>query len=315
MNRMTLFSGNANLSLAEDISKHLHLPLGKARVGRFSDGEIDIEILENVRGNDVYIIQPTCAPCSENLMELLTMADALRRASAERITAVVPYFGFARQDRRIRSIRVPITAKVVADMIATVGIDRILTVELHAEQIQGFFDIPVDNIYATPIILDDIRKKELDNLMVISPDVGGVMRARAIAKRLPGTDMAIIDKRRSKPNEAEAMHVIGDVSGQDCVIIDDIVDTAGTLCVAVKTLKEKGATSVTAYIVHPVLSGKAVETIENSVLDEIVVTNTIPLSETAKQCKKIRQIDSSALLAKAIRRISESRSLSSIFVQ
>jgi ribose-phosphate pyrophosphokinase len=313
MNRITLFTGNANAPLAQKISKHLHIPIGKARVSRFSDGEMDIEILENVRGYDIFIIQPTCAPASENLMELLTMADALRRASAARITAVIPYYGFARQDRRIRSARVPITAKIVADMMAIVGINRVLTVDLHAEQIQGFFSIPVDNMYATPIVLDDIRGKEMGHIAVVSPDVGGVVRARAITKHLPGADLAIIDKRRTKPNEAKVMHVIGEVNDCDCIIVDDIADTAGTLCLAVRALKDKGAKSVTAYITHAVLSGRAIENIENSVLDELVVTDTIPLSEAAQKCSRIRQISMSTLLAKAIRRISESASLTSIF--
>lgn len=300
MKRITLFTGNANIQLAQEISKNLDIPLGKARVSQFSDTELDVEILENVRGQDVFIIQSTSSPGSENLMELLTMADALRRASAARITAVIPYFGFARQDRRIRSIRVPITAKVVADMISVVGIDRLLTVELHTEQIQGFFDIPVDNIYTTQTFLEDIKRKKFDNPIVVSPDVGGVVRARAIAKHLPKSDLAIIDKRRPKPNQSEVMHVIGNVDGFDCIIVDDIVDTSGTLSLAVKALKDKGATSVTAYITHPVLSGKAIENIENSLLDELVVTDSIKLNENAQKCSKIRQISISLILTKAI---------------
>jgi len=309
---LSLFSGNANYQLAKKVSQHLNIPLGKAKVGRFSDGEMDIEILENVRGHDVFIIQPTCMPGCENLMELLTMADAVRRASATRITAVVPYFGFARQDRRVRAARVPITAKVVADMMSVVGIDRILTVDLHADQIQGFFYMPVDNLYATPAILDDIRKKALNNIMVISPDVGGVVRARATTKHLPGSDLAIIDKRRPRPNEAQVMHIIGEVKGCDCIIVDDIVDTAGTLRLAVDALKESGALSITAYATHAVLSGNAVENIENSALDELVVMDTISLRKEAVDSPKIRQLSLSKMLAKAIRRVRESESVSSL---
>jgi ribose-phosphate pyrophosphokinase len=311
---MVLFSGNANPQLAQDIASHLKMPLGKALVGRFSDGEVMVEILENVRGKDVFIIQPTCAPCSDNLMELVIMADALRRASATRITAVVPYFGYARQDRRVRSARVPITAKVVADMMASVGINRILTVDLHADQIQGFFDMPVDNVYATPVVLEDIRKQNLHNLLIVSPDVGGVVRARATAKRLDDADLAIIDKRRPEPNKAQVMNIIGDVNGRNCLLVDDIIDTAGTLCMAADALKERGAQHVIAYCTHPVLSGPALENIFKSSLDELIVTDTIPLTEEAKQVSKIRQLSLSAMLAEAIRRVSESESISSMFL-
>jgi len=309
-----IFSGNANLPLAQKIVEHLNIPLGKAIVGRFSDGEIMVEIMENVRGRDVFIIQPTCAPTNDHLMELVIIADALRRASATRITAVVPYFGYARQDRRVRSARVPITAKVVADMMASVGISRLLTVDLHADQIQGFFDTPVDNVYATSVILDDINKKNYQNLMVVSPDVGGVVRARAIAKILNDSDLAIIDKRRLGPNKIEVMHMIGDVKGRNCLLVDDIVDTGGTLCQAAQALKEHGAATVSAYCTHPVLSGPAIKNIETSALDEIVVTNTIPLHAAATQCRKIRQLDLSAMLAQTIRRVNEEESVSSMFV-
>ncbi|MBN1684574.1 MAG: ribose-phosphate pyrophosphokinase [Gammaproteobacteria bacterium] len=312
---MNIFSGNANPELAEEISRQLHIPLSKAEVGRFSDGEIRVEILENVRGHDVFIIQSTCAPTSDNLLELLIMADALHRASAKRITAVMPYFGFARQDRRIRSRRVPITAKMVANMIDAVGVDRVLTVDLHADQIQGFFDIPVDNVYSTPIMLDDIRNQAFDHIMVVSPDVGGVVRARAATKHLPNSELAIIDKRRPSPNEAMVMHVIGEVEGCDCIIVDDIVDTAGTLQKAVDALKERGARKVVAYITHPVLSGNAIENIENSKLDELIVTDSIPLNKLAKECKKIRPLSLSKMLAQAIRRINEADySISSMFI-
>ncbi|NNM59935.1 MAG: ribose-phosphate pyrophosphokinase [Legionellales bacterium] len=313
MARMILFSGNANPTLAQQIAAHLNMPLGNAIVGRFSDGEIMVEIMENVRGKDVFIIQPTCAPSNDNLMELVIMADALRRASATRITAVVPYFGYARQDRRVRSARVPITAKIVADMMAGVGIDRLLTVDLHADQIQGFFDMPVDNVYATPVILEDIRKKELNNIMVVSPDVGGVVRARATAKRLDDVELSIIDKRRTGPNQAQVMHIIGDVSGRDCILVDDMVDTAGTLCLAADALKANGASQVFAYCTHPVLSGPALDNIMKSCLDEIVVTDTIPLSIEAQKLSKIRTVSLSAMLAEAIRRVSESESISSMF--
>ncbi|CAN5382881.1 ribose-phosphate pyrophosphokinase [soil metagenome] len=313
MPEMMLFSGNANPNLAFQIAEHLKIRLGHAMVDRFSDGEITVEIHDNVRGRDVFLIQPTCSPANEHLMELITMADAVRRASAARITAVMPYYGYARQDRRIRSARVPITAKVVADMLATVGISRLLTVDLHADQIQGFFSIPVDNVYATPIFLDDIHGKNLPDLMVVSPDVGGVMRARAVAKRLNDSDLAIIDKRRPKANLAQVMHIIGDVANRNCIVIDDIVDTAGTLCLAAAALKEAGAASVRAYCTHPVLSGKAIDTIAASQLDELVVTNTIPLSPQVATCNKIRQLNLSAMLAQTIRRISEEESVSSMF--
>lgn len=311
---MILFNGNATTQLAQSIADHLKMPLGQAVVGRFSDGEIMVEINENVRGKDVFIIQSTCFPGNDNLMELLIMADALRRASATRITAVVPYFGYARQDRRVRSARVPITAKIVADMMASVGINRLLTVDLHADQIQGFFDIPVDNVYATPIILEDIRKKELDRIVVVSPDVGGVVRARAIAKRVANdAELCIIDKRRTGPNQAQVMHLIGDVNGRDCLLVDDIIDTGGTLCLAATALKENNANRVVAYCTHPVLSGPALENIANSCLDELVVTDTIPLTAEALKINKIRSISLSAMLAEAIRRVSESESISSMF--
>jgi ribose-phosphate pyrophosphokinase len=309
-----IFSGNANLDLAQRIVEHLNLPLGKAHVGRFSDGETMVEIQENVRGRDIFIIQSTCAPSNDTLMELIIMADALRRASAARITAVVPYFGYARQDRRVRSARVPITAKIVADMMASVGISRLVTVDLHADQIQGFFYMPVDNLYSTPIMLEEIYRNHYNNIMVVSPDVGGVIRARAIAKRLPGADLAIIDKRRPQPNEAQVMHIIGDVSDRECIIVDDIVDTASTLSKAVDALKEHGAAKVVAYVTHPVLSGKAIENIENSSLDELVVTDTIPLHEKAVISKRIRYITLSHMIAEAIRRISGAGSLSRMFL-
>lgn len=310
---MMLFTGNANPDLALKISSHLQIPMGKSTVGRFSDGETMVEILENVRGKDVFIIQPTSMPTNDNLMEILIMADALRRASAGRITAVIPYFGYARQDRRVRSARVPITAKVVADMLASVGICRILTVDLHADQIQGFFYMPVDNVYATPEIINDIEKQNLSNLMVISPDVGGVVRARAIAKRLNDAEMSIIDKRRTGPNKSEVMHIIGDPQGRDCIIVDDIVDTAGTLCTAADELKKNGAHSVRAYVTHPVLSGPAIENLSNSSLDEIVVTDTIALSNPARQCDKIRVITLAEMLAQAIKRVNIEESVSSMF--
>lgn len=314
MPEIMIFSGNASKALAERIGEHLHLPLGKALIGRFSDGETMVEIQENVRGRDVFIIQSTCAPSNDNLMELITMADALRRASAAKITAVVPYFGYARQDRRVRSARVPITAKIVADMMASVGISRLVTVDLHADQIQGFFYMPVDNLYSTPIMLEHIQHSAYQNIMVVSPDVGGVIRARAVAKRLSGADLAIIDKRRPQPNEAQVMHIIGDVKDRDCIIVDDIVDTAGTLSKAVDALKEHGASKVAAYVTHPVLSGKAIENIESSSLDELIVTDTIPLSEAARLSKRIRPITLSHMIAEAIRRISGSGSLSRMFL-
>ena len=309
---MMVFTGNANPKLAQDVVRRLGIPLGAATVGRFSDGEINVEILENVRGQDVFILQPTCAPTNDNLMELIVLVDALKRASAWRITAALPYFGYARQDRRPRSARVPITAKVVANMLQAVGVQRVLTMDLHADQIQGFFDIPVDNIYATPVLLDDLEKQRYENLMVVSPDVGGVVRARAFAKRLD-CDLAIIDKRRPKANVSEVMNIIGEVNGRTCVIMDDIVDTAGTLCKAAQALKEHGATRVLAYCTHPVLSGTAVARIQDSELDELVVTDTIPLRDDARACPKIRQISVSALIADTLLRISNEESVSSLF--
>ncbi|MCO7224098.1 ribose-phosphate pyrophosphokinase [Pleionea sp. CnH1-48] len=314
MSDMMLFRGNATPDLAHEIAEKLDIELGEATVGRFSDGEINVEILENVRGKDVFIIQSTCVPTNDSVMELVVMADALRRASAGRITAVVPYFGYARQDRRVRSARVPISAKVIADMMAIVGINRVLTVDLHADQIQGFFDIPVDNVYATPVLLEHIEKQSTENLMVVSPDVGGVVRARAVAKRLNDADLAIIDKRRPKANEAQVMHIIGEVEGRDCIIVDDMVDTAGTLCLAAKALKDHGAKSVVAYCTHPVLSGKAIANINGSTLDKLVVTDTIPLSDDAKACERIEQVTMSDILAEAIRRVNEEESLSTMFL-
>lgn len=313
MPNLVVFTGNANPELAQKVVDRLHIPLGAAQVSCFSDGEISVEINENVRGKDVFIIQSTCAPTNDNLMELIVMADALRRASAGRITAVVPYFGYARQDRRPRSARVPITAKVVADMITSVGIDRVLTIDLHADQIQGFFDIPVDNIYGSPILLADLQKQPFDNLMIVSPDVGGVVRARAVAKQLGEVDLAIIDKRRARANEAQVMHIIGDVSGRDCVIVDDMVDTAGTLCKAATALKEHGARRVVAYCTHPVLSGAAIQNIMNSEMDELVVTDTIPLSAEALACGRIRQLSLAPLLAETVRRINNEESISAMF--
>lgn len=310
---LAIFTGNAHPELAKNVTNHLHIPLGRADVTRFSDGEIAVEIQENVRGKDVFILQSTCAPTNDNLMELMVMADALRRASAGRITAVMPYFGYARQDRRPRSARVPISAKVVADMLNIVSIDRVVTVDLHSDQIQGFFDIPVDNIYGTPVLFKDLRQQHYENLMVVSPDVGGVVRARAMAKSLGDADMAIIDKRRARANESQVMHIIGDVEDRDCVIIDDMVDTAGTLCKAAAALKENGARRVVGYITHPVLSGQAIETISASYLDEIVVTDTIPLSSAAQACDKIRQVTIAPMLAEALRRINNEESLSAMF--
>lgn len=312
--RMVVFSGNANRPLAENVVSYLNMSLGKATVGRFSDGEVLVEIMENVRGKDVFIVQPTCAPTNDNLMELLVMVDALRRASAYRITAVIPYFGYSRQDRRPRSARVPITAKVVANMIESVGANRVLTVDLHADQIQGFFDVPVDNVYASPILLGNIWKHKYDNLIVVSPDVGGVVRARAIAKNLDDAELAIIDKRRPQPNEAKVMNVIGDVEGRTCVLVDDLVDTAGTLCEAARALKEHGAVRVVAYCTHPVLSGPAVANINASELDELVVTDTIPLRAEAKSCPRIRQISIAEMLAETMRRISKEESISSLYM-
>lgn len=309
-----VFAGNAHPQLARDIVGHLQLPLGQAVVGRFSDGEVMVELMENVRGKDVFIVQPTCHPTNDNIMELLIMVDTLRRSSAVRVTAVVPYFGYSRQDRRPRSARVPISAKVVANMITTIGVDRVLTVDLHADQIQGFFDIPVDNIYATPIVLNDIRAQRLGDLMVVSPDVGGVVRARALAKRLNDAELAIIDKRRPAPNQAKVMHVIGDVEGQHCIVVDDMVDTAGTLCQAAQALKEWGAASVRAYCTHAVLSGPAVDNLHDSVLDELVVTDTIPLQPAAAACPTIRQVSVAGLLAETMRRIHLEESVSSLFL-
>ncbi|MCZ6804589.1 MAG: ribose-phosphate diphosphokinase [Proteobacteria bacterium] len=314
ISNMMIFSGNANPRLAIEAVEYLNMPLGKISVGRFSDGEVMVEINENVRGRDVYIMQPICAPTNDNLMELLVMADALRRASATRITAIIPYLGYARQDRRSRSSRVPITAKVVANMITSAGIDRILTVDLHADQIQGFFDIPLDNVYASPVLLGDLWKHKYPDLMVVSPDVGGVVRARALAKRLDDTDLAIIDKRRPNPNESEIMNIIGDVDGRTCVIIDDLVDTAGTLCNAADALKDSGAIKVVAYCTHAVLSGNAVKNIDDSRLDELVVTDTIPLRSEAVSCDRIRQLSVAAMLAESMRRIAEGESLSSMFL-
>ncbi len=311
---MSVFSGNATRDLAESIAGYLGQPLGKSQTGRFSDGEINVEIMENIRGRDVFLIQSTCPPANDNLMELLVMADACRRASAKRVTAVIPYFGYARQDRRPRAQRVAISAKLVANLITTAGVDRVLTVDLHADQIQGFFDIPVDNVYASPVLLGDAWKQKYNNMVVVSPDVGGVVRARALAKRLDDADLAIIDKRRPRANEAKVMHIIGEVEGKVCVLIDDLIDTAGTLCQACAALKERGATRVVAYITHPVLSGPAVERINNSELDELVVTDTIPLSEEAKQCSRIRQLAVAGLLGETIRRIADEESVSSIYL-
>jgi ribose-phosphate pyrophosphokinase len=311
---MAVFSGSAHPQLAQSIARYLHIPLAKAHVGRFSDGEINVEILENIRGRETFIVQPTSPPSAENLMELLVMVDATKRASSGRITAVIPYFGFGRQDRRPRSSRVPITAKLVAKMIATAGVDRVLTVDLHADQIQGFFDIGVDNVYASPILLADVWKQKYDDMVVVSPDVGGVVRARALAKRLGDADLAIIDKRRAKANQSEVMNIIGEVDGKNCVMIDDMVDTAGTLCHAASALKVQGAVSVTAYITHPVLSGPAVSRITDSELDEIVVTDTIPLNEDARACDTIRQLSVAEMLAETMRRISSDESVSSLYV-
>lgn len=313
---MTVFSGNANPQIARLISQHLGLPLGQATVGKFSDGEINVELKENVRGKDVFFIQPTCAPTNDNLMELMVMVDALKRSSAERITAVVPYFGYSRQDRRPRSARVPISAKVVANMMTGVGVDRVLTIDLHADQIQGFFDIPVDNIYATPILLNDLLALELSNPMVVSPDIGGVLRARAMAKRVPDAGLAIIDKRRPKANVSEVMNIIGDeIEDRNCVLVDDMVDTAGTLGKAASALKERGAASVRAYCTHAVLSGNALANIENSGLDELVVTDTIPLKPEMVACEKIRVVSIAGLVAETIRRIHVEESISTLFVE
>jgi ribose-phosphate pyrophosphokinase len=309
-----LFTGNANPALAQEIATHLGSELGKAKVGRFSDGECDVEIHQNVRARDVFVVQSTGAPTNENLMELLIMVDALKRASARRITAVIPYLGYARQDRRPRSTRVPISAKVVANLLQTVGVERVLTMDLHADQIQGFFDIPVDNIYASPVLLTDVKSKNYSDLVVVSPDVGGVVRARALAKQL-GCDLAIIDKRRPKANVSEVMHVIGDIDGRNCVIMDDMIDTAGTLVKAAEVLKDRGAKSVYAYCTHPVFSGPAVERINKSALDEVVITNTLPLSDAGRACKKIRSLSVAFLFAETIRRISDGESVTSLFAE
>lgn len=309
---LMVFTGTANLELAQNVVKHLDISLGRADVGRFSDGEVAVELLENVRGRDVFILQSTCAPTNDNLMEILTMADALRRASAGRITAAIPYFGYARQDRRPRSARVPISAKLVANMLTSAGIDRILTVDLHADQIQGFFDMPVDNVYATPVLLKDIRAQRIDDLIVVSPDVGGVVRARAMAKAL-NTDLAIIDKRRPKANVAEVMNIIGDISGRTCLIVDDMIDTANTLCKAASALKERGAQRVLAYATHAVFSGQAVERIAESEIDQVVIADTIPLTEQARACPRIRVATIAGLLAETLRRINNEESVSYLF--
>jgi len=311
--RMMVFSGNSNRPLAKNIANFLSVPLGKATVEKFSDGEIMVEVLDNVRGKDVFIVQPTSMPANDNLMELMVMTDAIRRASAKRITLVVPYFGYSRQDRRPRSARVAITAKVVANMLTGVGADRILTVDLHADQIQGFFDCPVDNVYASPVLLGDVWKHKYKDLVVVSPDIGGVVRARALAKHLD-VELAIIDKRRPKANVAKVMNIIGDVEGRVCLLIDDMVDTAGTLCAAAAALKERGATRVVAYCTHAVLSGPAVDNIENSVLDELVVTDTIPLQDNARDCTKIRPLSIAEMLAEAMYRISNEESVSSLYM-
>jgi len=311
---LTLFSGNANPALAHDIARHLRVPVGRAQVARFSDGETNVEINDNVRGRDVFIVQSTCPPTNDHLMELLLMTDACRRASAARITAVVPYFGYSRQDRRPRATRSAITAKLVADMIASAGVDRLLTLDLHSDQIQGFFGIPVDNVYGSPVLLGDVWRQRYPNVIVVSPDVGGVVRARAFAKRLDDAELAIIDKRRPRPNESKVMNIIGEVSGKSCVLIDDMVDTAGTLCLAAQALKDEGAAQVVAYITHAVLSGGAVDRIAGSVLDELVVTDTIPLSKAARECGRIRQLSVAALLAETIRRIRDEESVSSLYI-
>ncbi|GEN27156.1 ribose-phosphate pyrophosphokinase [Halovibrio variabilis] len=312
MSKLMVFAGNANPALAQKIAESLDSRMGNATVGQFSDGEIAVEINENVRGKDVFILQSTCAPTNDNLMELILMVDALRRASATRITAVLPYFGYARQDRRVRSARVPISAKVVADMMVKAGVDRVMTMDLHADQIQGFFDVPVDNVYGSPILLDDIERQNYSDLVVVSPDVGGVVRARAIAKQL-NADLAIIDKRRPQANQAQVMHIIGEIEGRTCVVVDDMIDTAGTLCKAGEALKAHGAKRVVAYATHPILSGPAVDNITNSVLDEVVVTDTIPLSDTARRSGKIRQLSVAGLIAEAIRRVSNEESVSAMF--
>jgi len=310
---MKLFAGNATPELAQKIAKRLFIELGDAVVGRFSDGEISVQINENVRGSDVFIIQSTCNPTNDNLMELIVMVDALRRASAGRITAVIPYFGYARQDRRVRSARVPITAKVVADFLSSVGVDRVLTVDLHAEQIQGFFDVPVDNVFGSPVLLEDMKSRNFEDVVVVSPDIGGVVRARAIAKLLNDTDLAIIDKRRPKANVSQVMHIIGDVEGRDCIIVDDMIDTGGTLCKAAEALKEHGAKRVFAYATHPVLSGAAAENLRNSVIDEVIVTDSITLSDELRSIDKIKVLTLADMLAETIRRISNEESISAMF--
>ncbi|ASG66091.1 ribose-phosphate pyrophosphokinase [Idiomarina sp. X4] len=310
---MKLFAGNATPELAQKIADRLYIKLGEASVGRFSDGEISVAINENVRGSDVFILQSTCAPTNDNLMELIVMVDALRRASAGRITAVMPYFGYARQDRRVRSARVPITAKVVADFLSSVGVDRVLTVDLHAEQIQGFFDVPVDNVFGTPVLLEHMRQQQFDNPVVVSPDIGGVVRARAFAKLMDDTDLAIIDKRRPSANVSQVMHIIGDVKGRDCIIVDDMIDTGGTLCKAAEALKSHGAKRVFAYATHPVFSGNAVKNIEESSIDELVVTDSIPLSEEMKATGKVSQLTLSGMLSEALRRVSNEESISAMF--
>ncbi len=313
MSKLLVFTGNATPDLAQKITRNLHIPMGNAHVGRFSDGEIAVEINENVRGADVFIVQSTCAPTNDNIMELIVMADALKRSSAGRITAVIPYFGYARQDRRVRSARVPITAKVIADMLTAVGVDRILTVDLHADQIQGFFNIPVDNVYASPVLLSHLEQQKHKDVVIVSPDVGGVVRARAIAKQLGDTDLAIIDKRRPKANESQVMHIIGEVAGRTCVLVDDMVDTAGTLCKAAEALKAEGAAQVFAYCTHPVLSGSAIDNLSRSAMDNLVVTDTIPLSENGQGCSRILQLSLAGMLAETIRRINNEESLSAMF--
>ncbi|BDX06444.1 ribose-phosphate pyrophosphokinase [Planctobacterium marinum] len=310
---MKLFAGNATPDLAQKVADRLYTKLGHVSVGRFSDGEISVEIHENVRGADVFIIQSTCAPCNDNLMELIVMVDALRRASSGRITAVIPYFGYARQDRRVRSARVPITAKVVADFLSNVGVDRVLTIDLHAEQIQGFFDVPVDNAFGTPILLEDMRKRDFNNPVVVSPDIGGVVRARAVAKLMNDVDLAIIDKRRPKANVAQVMHIIGEVEGRDCIIVDDMIDTGGTLAKAAEALKQHGANRVYAYATHAIFSGNAAANLENSVIDEIVITDSIPLSPAMQKVSKVKQLGLSKMLAEAIRRLSNEESISAMF--
>jgi len=309
-----LFAGRANPHLAQEIARHLTMPLGRSEIGQFSDGEVKVELMENVRGRDVFIVQPTCPPVNDRLMELLVMTDACRRASAARITAVVPYFGYARQDRRMRGARSAISAKLVANMLSSAGVDRLLTVDLHADQIQGFFDIPVDNVYASPVLLGEVWKQGYHDMIVVSPDVGGVARARAFAKRLDDADLAIIDKRRPRPNESKVMNIIGEVDGKSCVLVDDMVDTAGTLCQAAQALKDEGAVKVVAYITHALLSGDAVKRISSSALDELVVTDTIPLSDEASACTRIRRLSVAALLAETIRRIRDEESVSSLYV-